>query len=263
MLTRREGGVLIDWFTVGAQVVNVVVLAVVLKVVLFDKVVAAMQRREEAITTRIRDAEARERGAADAEEAFLARSRQLEQERQGRLLEAQDDADRRRSDLLAEARTHVAELRAGWEAGLRRERTTLLSEVRRRTGEQACAVARQALVDLADGDLEAQVVRTALRRIEQSPGPLQTLSRGPNRDQAATVSITTSFILPDDLAEQLTTTVAARLGVDVADVRLDRDAGLVCGLAIHACGWSVSWSIDSYLEAVVEDVDALLPQDGA
>ena len=50
---------LIDPFTVIAQIVNFAILAIVLKYVLYDRVIAAMDRREESIAERLdaRDAE--------------------------------------------------------------------------------------------------------------------------------------------------------------------------------------------------------------
>jgi len=252
---------LIDWFTVGAQVVNFLVLVVVLKFVLFDRIVAAMDQRERGIAERIHLAEEREAEAAREADVHRATQRELEAQRARRLAQADADATARRSELLEAARTHVDGLRAGWETALRRERAHFLEEVRRRTGEQVCTISRRALSDLADAELEAQLVRVAVRRLEEDTGRLQPLV-DESRDGAVPVTVRSTFELSGPLADEVVAAVTARLGCDRRDVVLLRDPGLVCGIEIRAGGWSVGWSVDGYLDAVADELDSLLPETG-
>ena len=53
----------IDWLTVGAQVLNFLVLVYLLKRFLYGPVVRAMARREEAIAERQREAQQRKEDA--------------------------------------------------------------------------------------------------------------------------------------------------------------------------------------------------------
>lgn len=248
---------LIDWFTVGAQVLNFLVLVVVLKLLLFDRVVVAMDAREERIAGRIREAEAREEEAEAEAEAHRAQQRRLNKEREDRLQQAEADAAARSAELLEHAREHVEAQRAGWQQALRRDQAHLLDEVRRRTAEQVCHVSRQALADLATADLERQVVQVAVDRM-QCDERLQPLleQRGEN---ARAVSVRTSFELPDDLAALVTKTVARRVGCPEDDVSVSRDPELVCGLEVRIGAWAVGWNVDRYLDTVIEEVGALLP----
>lgn len=248
---------LIDWFTVGAQVVNFLVLVVVLKLVLFDRIVEAMDRREADIASRISRAEEREAEAEERASSYRTRKRELDEQADRRMEEAEAAAARRRSELVDEAREHVGELRAGWEDALRRERVHFLEEVRRRTGEQVCTISRQALRDLADADLESQVVHVAMARLDADRERLRPLV-DEHADDGAGVAVRTGFELGEDLAGRLVTTIAARLGCDESDVTLARDEELVCGLEIRVGSWSVGWSIDGYLDTVAEELDSLL-----
>lgn len=249
---------LIDWFTVGAQVVNFLVLVVVLKVVLFDRVVEAMDRRQEAIAARIRAAEDREADASAEADAYRSRRRELDEDAARRLEGVEAEAAARRRQLLGEARADVEELRSRWEEALRRDRAELLDEIRRRTGEQACAVGRRVLADLADAELEARLIRVALRRLEGGADRLKPLAE---RDGAGSgpVVVRTAFPLAVDQADLVRDAVAAHLGCDRWDVAFARDPELVCGLEIRLGGWSVGWSVDAYLDAVVDELDGLLP----
>lgn len=248
---------LIDWFTVGAQVVNFLVLVVVLKLVLFDRIVEAMDRREADIASRISEAEERETEAEERAASYRARKRELDEQAERRMEEAEAAAARRRSALVEAAREHVDELRAGWEDALRRERVHFLEEVRRRTGEQVCTISRRALRDLADADLESQVVRVAMARLDADRERLRPLVEE-HADDGAGVAVRTGFELGEDLAGQLVSSVAERLGCDESDVALARDQELVCGLEIRVGSWSVGWSVDGYLDTVAEELDSLL-----
>ncbi|MDY7099904.1 MAG: hypothetical protein S0880_01830 [Actinomycetota bacterium] len=255
---------LIDGFTVAAQVVNFLVLVVVLKLVLFDRVVAAMDRREAAIAERLTDAATREEDARAEAEAYRVERRALDDERQRRLDAADVAAAERRAELVAQARADVDELRRGWEDALRRDRAHVLEEVRRRTGEQVCAISRRALADLADAQLETLLVRVAVRRLDEDRQRL-----APLVDELASgggpVTIRTSAPLDDDLAARVTSLVCDRLDCAPPDVELGCDPELVCGLEIRVGGWSVGWNVDSYLDAVADELEALLPAgaDGA
>lgn len=249
---------LIDWFTVGAQVINFLVLVVVLKLVLFDRVVAAMDRREAAIAERINEAEAREVEARTEADRYRAQQEELAAERRHRIEQAEADAAARRSELLDEAHAHVGALRDGWEEALARDRTHLLEEVRRRTGEQVCIVARRALADLADADLEAQLVRVAIRRMTDDAEQLQPLV-AEHRDSHEPVVVSSRFSLPEDLATELTKALMSSLGCTEDEVLWEREPELVCGLQVRSGAWSVGWSVDGYLDSVVDELESLLP----
>lgn len=248
---------LIDWFTVGAQIVNFLILLVALKIVLFDRIVAAMDRREADIAARITDAHERTADAEREAESYRSRRRELEQQRQRRLEEAELEATSRKSELLEQARLHVEELRTGWEAALDRDRRHLLDEARRRTAEQIGIVSRRALADLADAELEREVVRVALRRLEESAGEYASLA-GACGD-GSMVEVRTAFDLTGQLVDEIRHAVAAVLDCAVGQIAWARDPELICGLEIQSGGWTLGWNVDSYLDSLAEELESLLP----
>lgn len=249
---------LIDWFTVGAQIVNFLVLVVLLKLLLFDRVVAAMDRREQAISTRIHEAEEREERARAEIEEYEARQLELESDRRRLVEEAEAEAAERRSELIQEAREHVDELRTAWEQAVARDRRRFLEEIRRRTGEQVCTISRRALADLADADLERRLVRVAAGRIEEEADTLRALveEAEPAPDL---VLVRTSFPLDDDLTASVVQAVRKHLALEEQQFDFAQDPDLVCGIELRIGGWSVGWSVDGYLDAVAEDLEELLP----
>ena len=91
---------LIDPFTVGAQIVNFLILVGLLKYFLYGPIVSAMDKREEKIRSRLNDAE-RKKEEAEAERSGYEKERkEMEDQREKLLEEAEDEAEQRRKKLL-------------------------------------------------------------------------------------------------------------------------------------------------------------------
>ncbi|HSL60017.1 MAG TPA: F0F1 ATP synthase subunit delta [Acidimicrobiales bacterium] len=239
---------------------NFLVLVVVLKLVLFAPVTRAMARREASIAEQLRTAAEREAEARAEADAHRDAVRELETERAAQLDAAAKEAAERRRELTAAAHDDGERLRSGWEEALRRDRRVFLDEVRRRSGEQVVIVSRRVLADLADADLETRVVLAAVRQLREADAVVGALEGTGGADRR--VEIRSAFALTDDTRAELTAALVDRLGVDPAEVSVRVDPALVCGLEVVVGGWSVGWSVDDYLDAVVEELGALLPADG-
>ena len=134
---------LLDPFTIFAQIFNFAILVVALKHFLYDRVIEAMDAREASIAARLDDAEQRESSAAQEVADYERRRRELEGRERELLDEAQAEADRHRKGLLNEARTDVDAQRQRWEAALRAEKLEIEDELRQRTAAEVVALSRQ------------------------------------------------------------------------------------------------------------------------
>ena len=61
---------LINWFTVVAQIVNFLILVFLLKYFLYDRVIRAMDQREQRIQQRLQEAEEKKQEAEQEAEAY-------------------------------------------------------------------------------------------------------------------------------------------------------------------------------------------------
>ena len=87
----------IDWFTVGAQVINFLVLVYLLKRFLYGPIIRAMDRREQAIIARLGDAETQVRATTREKELYTARRQELEDEREALMEEAREHSKEERA----------------------------------------------------------------------------------------------------------------------------------------------------------------------
>jgi F-type H+-transporting ATPase subunit b len=247
---------LIDWTTVAAQIVNLLVLVVVLKYLLYDRIIAAMDARERHIAERIAAAERTQQEAAE-EAATLRRQRAALTAEQGRLLdEARDTAERTREELTRAVRADIDELRRRWTGTLDHERRRVLRDLQERTGQQVVALTRRALADLADAELEAGAIGTALARLA-ADGAIERLAAR----AAATgepLEVHTAFPLTQTRRDEIAAAIAAQVG-DGPGVTFAIDPGLVCGLELRAAGEGCGWSLAGYLEDLAVAIDDALP----
>jgi F-type H+-transporting ATPase subunit b len=72
---------LIDWFTVGAQALNFLILMWLLKRFLYHPILAAIDAREQRIAAQLADAEAKEAEANKERDEFLQKNVTFDKER--------------------------------------------------------------------------------------------------------------------------------------------------------------------------------------
>lgn len=230
----------IDWLTVGAQIVNFLILVALLKRFLYRPVLDAMDRREKRIAQQLHEAEQREEQADARSREFQDKSDDLERRRKELLAEARDDAETERRERLQEARVEIEHQRERWRAQLEQEWEDVRKSITRRLAGAVTEAARRALADLADTTLEEAMTRTFGRRLaELSESDRRAIANG-----AGAVEIATAFEPDDEVRKLLTEMVRERLGRDVSFVRAD---GLVGGIELRTRGWKMSWTVAEYL----------------
>ena len=112
----------IDWWTLGLQTVNVLVLVWILSRFLFRPVASIIERRQAVAAKLLADAEEAKSQANSAREAAEAETARLMGTRSEALRAAAAEADTERAAALAAARTEVEHLRSAAEAEIERER---------------------------------------------------------------------------------------------------------------------------------------------
>jgi len=247
----------IDWVTTIAQIINFLVLVALLRHFLYGPITRAMAERAERIGERMREAEERERAAREQAEAHQQALRELEERRHEVLERARRAAEEERERLTDEARREVAALDRRWHEALRDEQQGFMDELRRRIGEQLCGLSRQALAELANADLQAQMVAVFLERLSGLDQRRREELHAGLREGAGAPRIATAFALPDDQREQLRRGARSLLGED-GEPDFARSEELLCGIELSVGGRKLGWSLDSYLDQLAESIEELL-----
>jgi len=245
----------IDWITVSAQIVNFLILVWLLKRFLYAPVMVAMEQRERRIADRLNDARQREEQAAAEVREYRQRSDALTAERERLIEQARREAEERKLQWLEQAREEVAATRSNWQQQTREEHDEFIDALRRRTAGIIQSVARSALRDLADAQLEETVVEVFIRRLKA----LDREERRSLRD-GGSIRIRSAHELDHAVRGRLTRAVHEHIAEDV-EVEYAQAPELLCGIELYAQGRRIAWHLADYLDDLVARVeDALSPR---
>ncbi|MBX0328854.1 F0F1 ATP synthase subunit delta [Oscillochloris sp. ZM17-4] len=250
---------LIDWFTVGAQVINFLILVWLMKRFLYQPILNAIDTREKLIAAELANAAEKEAEALRARDEFQRKNAAFDQERAGLLSKATAEAGAEREKLIAAARQAADDLAAMRQESLRSEEQRLHEGVSRQTAQEVFAVARKALGDLAGASLEERMGEVFTRRLRALDGPAKAGLADALATATAPVTVRSAFDLPAGpraaIQQALNETFAAEIPLHFATA-----PDLIGGIELAAGGHKVAWSIADYLTSLEADVGELLRQ---
>lgn len=249
---------LIDWFTVAAQIINFLVLVGLLKYFLYGRITRAMREREDRIAGRLSEAEDREQEAKQELEKYQKQNEELAIKREQMLARAREEADAERKQLLHEAREEVGRVKARWHETIAREKDAFLADLRQRAGHQVFEVARRALADLANADLEEHIVKKFSQRLQElDEDRLQVLRSTLRKDQ--NVVIVSSFELAEEAKKSISEILRRHSGNNIK-LNYQVSPEVISGIELKIPGHKIAWSLDHYLEALEEDLRSALEE---
>ncbi len=248
---------LIDWFTVGAQALNFLILVWLLKRFLYRPILDAIDAREKRIAAEIADADAKTAEARRERDEFRRKNHEFDEHRAALLTRATDEANAERARLLDEARSAAAALSAKRTKTLRDEARSLGEAISRRTQQEVFAIARKGLMDLATTSLEERLGEVFTRRLrEMDPRTKQGLAEA-LKAASEPVLVRSAFDLPEAQRATIRNAINETFAADIP-LRFETAPDLVSGIELTAQGKKVGWSIADYLASLQKGVGELL-----
>jgi F-type H+-transporting ATPase subunit b len=248
---------LIDWFTVVAQVINFLILVWLLKRFLYQPILDAIDAREKSIAAKIADAEAKESEAQKQREAYQQKNAEFDQQRDAHMQEMQQAAKTERAQLLDAARQESDDLRYRMELALRNEQLSLNEELSRSAREEVFAIARKALNDLAATSLEQRMTDIFLDRLRELNDAQMVEVKRAFKTSSDALLIRTAFEVPEQQRRDIETLIGETVGKD-KQIKFDIVPELVSGIELSSNGQKIAWSIADYLTSLENSVDDLL-----
>lgn len=240
---------LIDWFTVAAQIVNFVVLVALMKRFLYGPLIKAIDEREHRIAAQVDEAAEKKKQAELEMQQVRQRIAELENRGIQIIADARSEADRKKHEMVEAARHSVRGLEQGWREDLRLEQTTFFEEIRQTAAGEILAITRNVLADLASADVERSAVQAFLEKLRACDGPaLQKLS-----------TVVSAAELSLDLRDEIEGAIGKITGSPVA-LRFERDPNMAWGIALEGDGQRIGWTPDAYLDSLEEKLKSALEQ---
>jgi len=250
---------LIDWFTIAAQVLNFLILVWLMKRFLYKPILQAIDAREQRIAEELADADAKKTEAEKEREQFREKNDAFDRQRAALLSRAEEAAKAQRQRLLDEARQAAQVLRAKHQDALEREHQRLNQEIARRTREEVFAIARKTLADLAGTSLEERIGEVFCRRLRALDGEARDGLAKLMKTSSDPVLVRSAFELPSEQRDAIRQALNETFSAEI-HVRFETAPNVISGIELNANGRKLAWSIADYLAALEKNLGDLLKE---
>jgi F-type H+-transporting ATPase subunit b len=250
---------LIDWFTVGAQALNFIILVWLLKRFLYKPILDAVDAREKLIATELADATAKKAEAQEERDVFERKNEEFDQQRASLLSTATEEANAERHRLLDEARKAADTLSAKRRQTLRDDANTLNQALRHRTQQEVFAIARKALTDLAATSLEERIGAVFIGRLRTMDCKAKAGLAEALKTASDPVLVRSAFDLPEEQRTAIQKALDDAFSIQIR-LRFETAPELVSGIELTINGQKLAWSIADYLSSLEKRVGELLKE---
>ena len=248
---------LIDWFTVGAQALNFLVLVWLLKRFLYKPIINAIDAREQRIAKERADADAIKAEADKARAEFQQKNEAFDQQRAALLSKATDEAKAERERLIGEARKAADALAAKRMETLQNDARSLNKAITSRAQQEVFAVAGKALKELADTSLEERMSEVFTRKIREIKGTAKSDLAEAIKSATAPVLVCTAFPMSKEQHAAIQDALNVTFSADIP-LHFETAPDLIGGIELSVGGQKLAWSITDYLSSLEKGVDDLL-----
>lgn len=243
----------LDWFTVVAEIINFLILVFLLKYFLYDRIINVADTREARIAARFAEAEQKIEEARHEAAAHQAERQVLQDKQEEMITQARAEVEARQKEWLDQLRCEIEQTKAEWFQAIHREQAAFMQALRQRIARQTHAVARRALAELADVELEQRLIDCFLKQLKNLPGDERKAMAASIRDSGQDLVITSAFELPPEKRQKLLDAIRAEFGHRL-DGQFKIAPDLICGIEVKADSYKVSWSLDHYLATLEENL---------
>lgn len=247
---------LIDWFTVFAQLVNFMILVWLLKRFLYRPILNAVEQREAAIKAQLEEAACQMQGAESLKENLGQEKERFESEKDKLMKQAMDEAEAAKHELSEAAKKEYEAQKARQQALLLEEEAFFRKNMGRQTQTEVFNIARKAVADLASEQLEAQMVNTLIQKLEALPSEEEGLRLKSIFQTESSIEIHSTMPIEPSQQQRLRA-VLEKMAQRPLTLKFELKQELICGLEIVTEGHSMPWHVDDYLRQLQKDAGAL------
>jgi len=243
----------IDWFTVIAQVINFLILVWLLKRFLYKPVLNAIAQRERKVDNQLSDAATKMSDANDKLKEYQEKNTEFDQKKKELMEEVVKQSKEERQSLFDQARKDAEVLRLQLLKAADEKEESLEKEIAEKTRQEVFDISRKALKDLAGANLEEQVVKTFISRLNESADTLKQQILKIFNSGKTELAIKSAFELSDKQKEDIKGTLK-NISNSECEFQFETSPQMISGIELSANGYKVSWSISEYLNSLEKNV---------
>ncbi len=240
---------LINWFTVVAQIINFLILIFLLQRFLYKPIMQTIKQRQAIIDAQWDEAEIAQSKAQQEAAIYRQQQQELQQQEAAMMAQMQTKIDEEHQQLLINARREVEEIQAQWREALVQEQDEFMHSLRQKIAEQTHIIARHALQDLANVDLEQQIIANFCQRLQKIDENQRQVITQSQLNFHQPIIIKSSFTICAESQQKITQTLQHQV-VNHNPLEFHTSPDLLCGIEVRLAEYVISWNIDNYLQTL-------------
>ena len=244
---------LIDWFTLSAQVVNFIILVLLLKFLLFKRVLKALDQREDEMADQLDRAHQAKKEADQHEESLRGEIEAFQFARDTRIKALENEIKEIRRSRMQALSTEAEERQLHWQSSLREQQDHFLEKLQSLALRHLGASMRAALNSLADAELEPLLAKAFVKHLRSLPDEEQRAFLEGVPINGDGMVIESKFVFDSKLRDWLAKEIQEVLHYD-GEVRFVTRDQPGCGLSLRVAGSMVEWSLDHYFDEMVDEL---------
>ncbi|OIR06592.1 ATP synthase subunit b [mine drainage metagenome] len=248
---------LIDWFTVGAQALNFLVLVWLMKRFLYKPILNAIDAREKRIAAELADADAKKAEAKKERDEFQKKNEVFDQQRATLLNQAMADAKTEHHRLLEEARQAADALSTKRQEAIKNEAQNLNQAISSQVQQEVFAITRKALQDLATVSLEERMSEIFTRRLQEMNEQEKKDLGDALKTASAPAIVRSAFTLADEQRAAIQNALNETFSAEI-QIQFETAPDIISGIELTTNGQKLGWSIADYIVSLQKSVDELL-----
>lgn len=258
----------IDWFTVGAQTLNFLLLVWLLKRYLYGPILKAIDARESEVAKVISDADSVKSDAESQRNLFEQKSIEIDTKLDKLLKEAKKSADDQSEQIIFQAHKNADNISKSRLLALESELEHYQDDITLKTLQEIYEIARKVLADLADVELEQKMFECFCKHLQKiRPDEKANLNKTVEADNTELL-LYSAFELTqvqikeiDDILQKLTSKeITSTNSNKHYHLKQVVKTALISGIELRSNGWKIAWNSEDYLNGMQSHINKLLTE---
>ena len=242
---------LIDWFTVSAQIINFVILIWLMKRFLYHPILNAIDAREKNIVLELKNADEKKVQAQNEHDEFQKKNDDFDQNRVALFNKMNEEVKVERLRQLEEVRKDANALQIKRQESLESNTENFYKNIKHKTEKEVFEITRKVITDLSTTNLEKSICQKFLIRLED----LATEEKNDFVSSTKTdcTFLRTSFNLADDQKISIQNSINESFITNIP-LKFETTPEIIGGIELVANGKKISWSINDYLKSMEQSL---------
>lgn len=248
---------LIDSFTVAAQIINFLILVWLLKRYLYKPILKALEEREERIALQLKEAAKMKADAQNEKEKFQRKNDLFDMQAKEQTARIAAESAAEKSRLFDELRKEHEAIRSKYMESLLNEHKSLNKEISEKIQEKVFALARKTLSELADTNLEESIIHVFIQKLNKlEKSEKEKLQKAFASSDGLAVIVSSFGFSSSEKANMESAVNTALTGK--FKYRYETSPDIVSGIELIVDGYKLSWNISDYIFSLENDLGNMI-----